>query len=204
MDTKIVAGLVAAALAIGFFGGTIVGESKAMDTIRNTPPVVTRTIDTLWQESDPVYLPGIPGVIDTLRRIDTLYSWDITPDVVARMDTVLPPHGDTLGVEYHIPWNVFDITYAPGLMKIPRETVTNTVTVIERRFFLGPYFKVVARSPWYDGFMTLSKMDFDFGGGFAFQVDKFQVDLEPINLHMINSQGSVGFGVSVRYYPWAN
>jgi hypothetical protein len=195
---------IAIAITLGFVGGMIAENARMAAEIRSTPAVVTNTRDTLWQTPPPVYITGIEGVIDTLYRSDTLYAFEPSPDVVARMDTILPPRGDTLGVVYHLPYNRFDVLWNPGPMPTPQLQQVITQTVIERRFFLGPYFRGDARSPWFDGLLTLSQMDFSLGAGFAFQFGKTQIDLEPLNFQVLDSKGSMGFGVSVRYYPWAN
>ena len=202
MDSKAVTGIAAACIAVGFFIGTVAENARVMAEIRNTPPVVNTVTDTLWQQSDPVFMPGVPGVIDTLR--DTLYAFEPSPDVVARMDTVLPPRGDALGVTYHLPpVNKFDLAWTPAPYMSTHETTTNTITVIERRFFLGPYAKLQVRSPWVTP-LLVSSMQFEGGLGVSLQVGKWQLDLEPLDIGIENSVFDAGVSIGVRYYPWAN
>jgi hypothetical protein len=202
MDSKAVTGIAAACIAVGFFIGTVAENARMMAEIRATPPVVNTTTDTLWQQGDPVYMPGVPGVIDTLR--DTLYAFEPNPDVVARMDTVLPPRGDALGVTYHLPpVNKFDLAWIPAPNMTTHETTTNTVTVVERRFFLGPYAKMQVFAPWSQPLIA-SGMRFEGGLGLSLQVGKWQLDIEPLDIDIVDSKFDAGLSLGVRYYPWAN
>jgi hypothetical protein len=120
----------------------------------------------------------------------------------ARMDTVLDQR-DTLGVEYNLTWQSFNLDWKPGPLPVVYRQMDILKTVVQPvSFWRGIYGRLELGGDWSEPIIGIPDKYLEAAVGVTIQGRSWELDIEPLGFYLDHDGHEYRYSINTRVYPW--